>query len=64
MSGMDWIDVSEDRDRWQAIVNVGIFMTECLLSSQGLFSTELVTEHRLDKVSACLETLGSYDRAS
>jgi len=22
MGGMDWIDVAQDRDRWQAVVNV------------------------------------------
>jgi hypothetical protein len=22
MGGMDWIDLAEDRDRWQAVVNV------------------------------------------
>ena len=24
MGGMDWIDLAEDRDRWQAVVNVVI----------------------------------------
>jgi hypothetical protein len=26
MGGMDWIDLAEDRDRWQALVNVLVVM--------------------------------------
>jgi hypothetical protein len=45
---VDWINLAQDRDRWQALVNTvrkgGTFFTSILysLASQGLSSMELV----------------------
>jgi hypothetical protein len=42
---VDWIDVSQNSDRWQAVVNV-----RNLASQIELCSMELVTEHGRDNI--------------